>query len=63
MRDRPDYMPSPEEIETLKRKIRAENDAIKLAEGSHAHVMEYREPRVGRTQYSSGDLRKVTRNR
>jgi hypothetical protein len=51
------YVPSPEEIEALKRQIRAENEAKESLEGSPSCLMSYRPPRVGRTEYSQGRIR------
>jgi hypothetical protein len=51
------YLPSPEEIEALKRQIRAENEAKEALEGGPSCLMSYRQPRVGRTEYSQGRVR------
>jgi hypothetical protein len=51
------YLPSPEEIEALKRQIRAENEAKEAREGGPPHLKLYRQPRVGRTDYSHGRIR------
>ncbi len=51
------YLPSPEEIEALKRQIRVENEAKEALEGGPPHLMSYRQPRVGRTEYSQGHIR------
>jgi hypothetical protein len=42
------YLPSPEEIEALKRQIRAENDAKEALDGSPQDIRSYRQPRVFR---------------
>jgi hypothetical protein len=49
------YLPSPEKIEALKRQIRAENEAKEAQEGPQ-HLKRYRQPRVGRTEYSQGRI-------
>jgi hypothetical protein len=50
------YLPSPEQIEALKRQIRAENEAREALEGPQP-FKRYRQPRVGRTEYSQGRIR------
>jgi len=50
------YLPSPEEIEALKRQIRAEKEAEEALNGGPPYLM-YRQPRVGRTEYSQGRIR------
>jgi hypothetical protein len=50
------YLPSPEEIEALKRQIRAENESKEALAGGPPNLM-YRQPRVGRTEYSQGRIR------
>jgi len=50
------YLPSPEEIEALKRQIRAENESKEALAGGPPNLM-YCQPRVGRTEYSQGRIR------
>jgi hypothetical protein len=52
------YLPSPEEIDALKRQIRAENEARQTSQGGPEHLNMYRHPRVLRTDYSQGRIRK-----
>ncbi len=49
------YLPSPAEIEALKRQIRAENERREALEGRQ-QLTRYRQPRVGRTEYSQGRI-------
>jgi hypothetical protein len=50
-------LPSLEEIETLKRQIRAENDAREAKKRcSPPYLRMYREPKVRRTSYSAGRI-------
>jgi hypothetical protein len=49
--------PSLEEIDTMKRQIRAENDAREaLKHRGPSHLTMYREPKVRRTSYSDGRI-------
>jgi hypothetical protein len=58
-RDLPNvYLPPPEEIEALKRQIREENDAREARAGSPPHLNMYRHPRILKTDYSQGRVRK-----
>jgi hypothetical protein len=50
------YLPTLEEIEALKRQIRAENEAKEALEDRLRYLMSYRQPRVGRTEYSQGRI-------
>jgi hypothetical protein len=54
-RQRP-YLPPPEEIEVLKRQIRAENESRESPENGPPNLNMYRQPRVGRTNYSQGRI-------
>ena len=51
------YLPSPDEIEALKRQIRVENEAKETWQGGPPCLMSYRQSRVGRTEYSQGHIR------
>lgn len=53
------YLPSPEEIEALKQHIRAENEARDALEAGSLYRQIYRQPRVGRTEYSQGRIRNI----
>ena len=43
-------LPSPEEIDALKRQIRAENEAREGLKGGRHYLNTYRQPKVGRTR-------------
>jgi hypothetical protein len=49
------WLPSLEEIDALKRQIRTENEARK-GNGSHPYLKIYRQPKVGRIDYSQGNI-------
>jgi hypothetical protein len=51
------YLPSPQEIESLKRHIRAENEAREALEDAPPYRQMHRRPRVFRTEYSQGRIR------
>jgi hypothetical protein len=53
------YLPSLDEIEALKRQIRAENEAREaLEEEGPPYLKMYRQPRVLKTDYSQGRIPK-----
>ena len=51
------YLPSPEQIEALKRQIRAENEAKEATVHGPQCLKMYRHPKVLRTVYSQGRIR------
>jgi hypothetical protein len=51
------YLPSPEEIDAIKRQIRAENEAREATEEGPQRLKMYRQPKVLRTDYSQGRIR------
>jgi hypothetical protein len=51
------YLPSPLEIETLKRQIRSENEAKQASEDGPPYLNMYRHPRILKTGYSQGRIR------
>ena len=51
------YLPSPEQIEVLKRQIRAENDARETLREGPQYLKMDRQPKVLRTDYSQGRIR------
>jgi hypothetical protein len=53
------YLPSPEQIEALKRQIRAENEARGTLRDGPQCLKMYREPKVLRTDYSQGRIRQL----
>jgi hypothetical protein len=51
------YLPSPEQIEALKRQIRAENEFRETLRDGPQHLKMYRQPKVLRTDYSQRRIR------
>jgi hypothetical protein len=51
------YLPSPEQIEALKRQIRAENEGRETLRDGPQYLKMYRQPKVLRTDYSQGRIR------
>jgi hypothetical protein len=53
------YLPSPEQIEALKRQIRAENESRETHRDGPQCLKMYRQPKVLRTDYSQGRIRQL----
>lgn len=65
LEDKAPYIPTPEEIERMKWQIRIENGEPGGRDLTHGHHgdADARIARIGRTPYSRGDLRHVSRDR